>query len=183
MCCQTICPTVYTTQGELCAIATCDEGLIVLRESEFELLDNDTLLFHNEAFEIAGYIDSLPIICSHISQNGTVQQIYYPPFISVLTYVGWSFSVVGSVVTLVIFSLLFKASRAQAKLKKQQNVNYLRVSLSVFSITGLTWIFAFLVIVVTDDWAWYAFVILTSTQNGWCQRVLKTGRLTKTMRY
>ena len=327
-CRQTICPAVYATNGGLCAIATCDEGLIVLRESEFELLDNDTLLFHNEAFEIVAYNDSSPIICSNFSQNGTIEQnmtVYsYPPVFSVLTYVGCSLSVVGCVVLLITyslfkelrslpgqilmnlastilatclflmigipivsliekdelceaaaiflhllvlsqfswmsimnfellrtlyrasrlhavedksrknkifflyfligwgiplvftlitvivnyatdviqygrdgfcwighvpsfyvvflapvalsivfngitfiitFSLLFKASRAQAKLKKQQNTSYLRVSLSAFSITGLTWIFGFLAIVVRDDWAWYTYIILTSTQG------------------
>jgi len=75
-------------------------------------------------------------------------------------------SIVFNGITFVItFSLLFKASRAQAKLKKQQNTSYLRVSLSAFSITGLTWIFGFLAIIVRDDWAWYAYIILTSTQG------------------
>ena len=82
----------------------------MLHGSEFELLDNDTLLFRYEVFEIAGYIDSLPIICSNVSQNGTVQQIYYPPFFSVLTYVAWSFSVVGCVMVLVTYAL-FKELR------------------------------------------------------------------------
>ena len=327
-CRQTICPAVYETNGGFCAIAMCDEGLIVLHESEFELLDNDTLLFRNEAFEIVGYNDSSPIICSNFSQNGTIERnmtVYsYPPVFSVLTYVGCSLSVVGCVVVLltyslfkelrslpgqilmnlastilatclflmigipiitsiekdelceaaaiflhllvlsqfswmsimsfellrtlyrashlhavedksrknkifflyfligwgiplvftlitvivnyatdviqygrdgfcwighvpsfyvvflapvalsivfngitfiITFSLLFKASRAQAKLKKQQNTSYLRVSLSAFSITGLTWIFGFLAIVVRDDWAWYTYIILTSTQG------------------
>ena len=327
-CRQTICPAVYATRRESCGIAMCDEGLIVLRESEFELLDNDTLLFRNDTFDILGYNGSSPIICSNFSQNGTVQQnmtLYsYPPTFTVLTYVGCSLSVVGCLVVLltyslfrelrtlpgqilmnlvstilatclfllvgipiavlaekdelcdaaaillhwltlsqfswmsimsfellrtlyrasnlhpmedksrknkifflyfligwgiplvftlitvivnyttdviqygsdgfcwighvpsfyvvfvvpvaisivfngitfiITFSLLFKASRNQAKLNKQQNTSYLRVSLSAFSITGLTWIFGFLAIVVRDDWAWYAFIILTSTQG------------------
>ena len=65
----------------------------------------------------------------------------------------------------IIFSLLFKASRTQTKLKKQKNVSYLRVCLSVFSISGLTWIFGFLANLIRDDWTWYAFIILTSTQG------------------
>ena len=35
----------------------------------------------------------------------------------------------------------------------------------MFSITGLTWIFGSLAILIGDDWAWYAFIILTSTQG------------------
>ena len=75
-------------------------------------------------------------------------------------------SIVFNGITFVItFSLLFKASRTQAKLKKQHNISYFRIYLSVFSITGLTWIFGFLAIVARDDWAWYIFIILTSTQG------------------
>ena len=328
VCRQTICRALYATHQGSCAIAMCIGGLIVLRESEFKLLDNDTLLFRNEAFEIVGYNDTLPIICSNFSQNGTIEQnmtVYsYPPIFSVLTYVGCSLSVVGCVAVLltyslfrelrtlpgkilmnlastilatcllivigipivsvtendelceataillhwlilsqfswmsimsfellqtlyrashlhavkdkskrhkifvlyfltgwgiplvftlitvivsyttdviqygrngfcwihhlsslyavfvapvalsivfngiifvITFSLLFKASRIQAKLKNQQNISYLRACLCVFSITGLTWISSFLAINVRDDWAWYTFIILTSTQG------------------
>ena len=87
----------------------CDKGLIVLRESKFELLDNDT-------FEIMGYNDSSPIICSNFPQNGTVSQnmtvfnYSYPPILSVLTYVGCSLSIVGCAAVLITYSL-FKELR------------------------------------------------------------------------
>ena len=74
-------------------------------------------------------------------------------------------SIVFNGITFVItFCSLYKASRDQAKLKKEQNTSYLCIYLSVFS-TGLTWIFGFLAILIGDDWAWYAFIILTSTQG------------------
>ena len=60
---------------------------------------------------------------------------------------------------------LFKASWNQARLKKQNSISYLRLSLCVFSVTGLTWMFGFVAILVDDDWAWYLFIILTSTQG------------------
>ena len=345
-CRWTICPEGFATLRGSCArvqdipltgthnssngsVVMC-EGLIVLQESEFELLDNDTLLFHNDTFEIMGYNDSSPIICSNFTQNGTVPQhltmfdYSYPPILSILTYVCCSLSVVGCVVVLLTYSLfrelrtlpgqilmnlastilatclfllvgipvavlaekdelceatamllhlvmlsqfswmsimsfellrtfyrasrlqpvedkstqkkilflylligwgipililmvsllvnfttdmiqygrdgfcwighvtsfyvvllapvalsivfngitfvltfrlLYKASKDQAKLKKEQNTSYLRIYLSVLSITGLTWIFGFLAILIGDDWAWYAFIILTSTQG------------------
>ena len=61
--------------------------------------------------------------------------------------------------------LLVKAQRGEAKLKKQNTTSYLRIHLSVFSITGLTWVFGFVAILARDDWAWYIFIILTSTQG------------------
>ena len=342
VCRQTICPEGFATLRGSCAIdqrqanstddslITCDEGLIVLHESEFELLDNDTLLFGNGTFEIVGRNGRSPIICSNFTQNGTFSQTMtvfyysYPLAFSVLTYVCCSLSVVGCVLVLLTYSLfrelrtlpgqilmnlastilatclfllvgiriavvvendglceataillhflvlsqftwtsimsfellstlyrahhlhpvedkstknkmfllyfiigwgipilitsislvvnfttdliqygtdgfcwighvpsfyvaflvpvtlfivlngitfiitlglLFKASRTQAKLKTQQKISYLRIYLCAFSITGLTWVFGFLAISVRDDWAWYTFIILTSTQG------------------
>ena len=346
-CRQTVCPGGFATIRASCTIVQnitlvgtynnsndslimCDEGLIILRESEFEIVDNDTVLFRNNTFEIAGYNGSSPIICSSFTQNGTIQQnetILYYSYSSafyILTYVGCSLSIVGCVVVLLTYSLfkelrtlpgqilmnlvstilatslfiligipiavvvendglceataiflhwiilsqfswmsimsfeqvrtfyrasrlrpvedqstknkiflsyliggwvipivitvistvvnfttdliqygrdgfcwighlssfyavfvvpvalsivfngitlviafilLFKASRKQAKLNNMKRTSYLRVSLCVFSITGLTWIFGFLAILIGDDWAWYAFIILTSTQG------------------
>ena len=62
-------------------------------------------------------------------------------------------------------SMLYRASRTQSKLKKQNNTSYLRVYLSIFSITGLTWTFGFVAILARTNWAWYLFIILTSTQG------------------
>ena len=61
--------------------------------------------------------------------------------------------------------LLFRASKNEAKLKKENSTSYFRIYLSVFSITGLTWVFGFVAILLRDDWAWYLFIILTSTQG------------------
>ena len=61
--------------------------------------------------------------------------------------------------------LLFKASRNQAKLEKQKITSYIRIYLSVFSITGLTWTVGGMAILARGEWAWYMFIILTSTQG------------------
>ena len=346
-CRPTICPEGFATKRGSCAIVQnitlagalnstnnslviCDGEFIVLDEDEFTLIDNRTLKFRGDVYEIFDYNDSLPIICSNYSQNGTFLQnvtvfyYSYPPASSILTYVGCSLSVIGCVVVLLTYSLfkelrslpgqilmnlafailatclfllvgipiislaekdelceataillhwlmlsqfswmsimsfelartlfrasrlrqvehnstkkkifllylligwgiptaitiisvivnyttdligygedgfcwishmdsfyavfvapvvlsiifngitftvtvslLFKASRTQAKLNKQQSISYFRVYLSVFSITGLTWVFGFIAIVVRDDWAWYTFIVLTSTQG------------------
>ena len=61
--------------------------------------------------------------------------------------------------------LLLKAQRGEAKLQKQHSTSYFRIHLSVFSVTGLTWVFGFVAILARNDWAWYIFLILTSTQG------------------
>ena len=61
--------------------------------------------------------------------------------------------------------LLIMAQRGEAKLQKQQSTSYLRIHASVFSVTGLTWIFGIVAILARNDWAWYVFIVLTSTQG------------------
>ena len=61
--------------------------------------------------------------------------------------------------------LLVKAQRGEARLQKERTTSYLRIHLSVFSITGLTWVFGFVAILTKDQWAWYVFIILTYTQG------------------
>ena len=73
--------------------------------------------------------------------------------------------IINGVTFTVTVSLLFKASRVQSKLNKEQTTSYLRIYLSVFSITGLTWVFGFIAIAIREDWAWYAFVAMTTTQG------------------
>ena len=92
-----------------------------------------------------------------ISHMDSFYAVFVAPVVLSIIFNGITFTVT--------VSLLFKASRAQAKLNKQQSISYFRVYLSVFSITGLTWVFGFIAIVVRDDWAWYTFIVLTSTQG------------------
>ena len=128
VCHQTICPEGFATLRSSCAIVQnislagkynstndsldiCDEGLTVLQESEFELLDNNSLLFCNDTFEIVGHNGSSPIIFSNFTQKGTFSQYLtvhnhsYPPVFSVLTYMGCSLSVVECVVVLLTYFL------------------------------------------------------------------------------
>ena len=61
--------------------------------------------------------------------------------------------------------LLFRAQWSEAKLQKQKTNPYFRIYVSIFSVTGLTWVFGFVAILARDDWAWYLFISLTSTQG------------------
>ena len=342
ICRTTICPE--SAHGGSCAIVKnitlgknsnnsllCDGVPIPLNKSDFQLLDdNKTLLFHDEVFNILGYINNLPIICTNYSENGTLDRnitLYfysYPAVFSILTYVGCSLSIIGCIFVLLTYTLfselrtlpgkilmnlsatilatciftvigiplfslaekeelcqttaivmhwlvlcefswmmimsyeltrtliratqlkpvqtknakrhillvymligwgsptvitgvcvivnyttdyirygregfcwiehmnsmytvfiapvailiilngitfsitsylLFRAWRSQAKLHKQNSTSYFRIYLSVFSVTGLTWIFGFVAILSRGDWAWYLFIIFTSTQG------------------
>jgi hypothetical protein len=352
-CRKTACPEV--ARGELCILPTqldegitvngtngtlnnnnslsCDEDdefLIPLDDSEFILLDNETLEFGGEIFEIIGYSNGSAVICTNFSQNGTFEVnvtvlfYSYPVGLTVLTYMGCSLSVIGCAVVLLTYSLfkelrtlpgkilmnlsaailatslflvagiplfalsgkeelchttaiflhwfvlsefswmtimsvelartlvrasrlrptesdkvkrkifliylligwgiptlvaglsvalnyttdyiqygedgfcwigdrnsffavfltpvvlsllmnaaaffvtsylLLKAQRGEAKLQKQHSTSYLRIHLSVFSVTGLTWVYGFIAILARNDWAWYIFLILTTTQG------------------
>ena len=344
MCRPTICPE--SAHGESCAIVqlirgsnttqndslACEGALISLENSEFQLLtDNKTLLFNDEVFDVLGYTENMPIICTNFSENGThdvnvtVLTYSYPAAFSIVTYIGCSLSLFGCALVLLTYGLfkelrtlpgkilmnlsatilatclfivvgvplfalaekdelcqttaiflhwlvlcqfswmaimsyelartviratrmklvqdkdiqhhilsvymligwglptvitilsvivnyttdyvrygqegfcwishtasfyvvvivpvalaiilnsvtfsvtayiLFRASRSEAKLQKQRSsYYYFRIYLSVFSITGLTWVFGFVGILSRDDWAWYLFIILTSTQG------------------
>ena len=61
--------------------------------------------------------------------------------------------------------LLCKASRSQAKLKTSKQTPYLRVYLSIFSVTGLAWVFGFVGLLARQSWAWYVYIIFNSTQG------------------
>jgi hypothetical protein len=323
-----ICTNFYNNNSLSCDEE--DEFLIPLDDSEFILLDNETLEFGGEIFEIIGYSNGSAVICTNFSQNGTfevnvtVLSYSYPVGLTVLTYVGCSLSVIGCAVVLLTYSLfkelrtlpgkilmnlsaailatslflvavirlfalsgkeelchttaiflhwfvlsefswmtimsvelartlvrasrlrptesdmvkrkifliylligwgiptivaglsvvlnyttdyiqygedgfcwigdrnsffavfltpvvlslllnaaaffvtsylLLKAQRGEAKLQKQHSTSYFRIHLSVFSVTGLTWAFGFVAILARNDWAWYIFLILTSTQG------------------
>ena len=325
--------SVNNTNDTLNTSFPCDPSqLTFLDESEFSLLDNTTLQYGEEVFEILGYLNDSAVICTNFSQNGTVDRnvtffLYsYPQAFSILTYVGTSMSVVGCVFVLLTYSLfrelrtlpgkilmnlsaailatsifiligiplfalserdevcqmtaiflhwvvlsqfswmtimsyelartmirathlrqsetkkvkrntflvylligwglpiivtsvsialnyttdyidygvdgfcwiadtpsfyavflvpislslltnmvmfavtsylLFGAQRGEAKLQKQKSTSYmyLRIYLSVFSISGLTWLFGFVAILARDDWAWYLFIIFNSSQG------------------
>ena len=61
--------------------------------------------------------------------------------------------------------LLCKASRSQAKLNKTKRTPYLRIYISIFSVTGLAWLFGFVSLLARQGWAWYVFIVLNTTQG------------------
>ena len=69
------------------------------------------------------------------------------------------------VMFIIVIIYILLASRLQSKLNKQGNVPFFGVTIAVFSVTGLTWIFGFIAILASARWAWYLFIIFNSTQG------------------
>ena len=82
----------------------------------------------------------------------------------------WSFvvplclSLSFNLITFIIVSVhLFKAFWTQTKVEKQNLISYLRINITIFTVSGLTWVFEFIAILAGTSWAWYIFIILNST--------------------
>ena len=73
-----------------------------------------------------------------------------------------SFNLIMFIVTTVYICM---ASRAQTKLKKDDNTPFFHLNIAIFCTTGLTWIFGFIAILAGTSWAWYLFIIFNSTQG------------------
>ena len=61
--------------------------------------------------------------------------------------------------------LLCKASRSQAKLNKTKHTPYLRIYISIFSVTGLVWVFGLVIPLARQLWVRYVFSALYTTQG------------------
>ena len=57
------------------------------------------------------------------------------------------------------------AAHSSLKIDKGQNIQYFRVNVATFSVTGLTWMFGFIALLAGTSWAWYPFIILNITQG------------------
>ena len=72
------------------------------------------------------------------------------------------FNSVAFTVTLVF---ICTAARSQAKLHKDKNIPYIRLTLAVFSVSGLTWLFGLLAIFSSAAWTWYPFIVFNTLQG------------------
>ena len=104
----------------------------------------DYIRYGKESYYWIKYTDSLYIV-------------FMTPIAMSIIFNGISFSVTSY--------LLIRAWINKAKLHKKSSTSYFRIYLSVFSITGLTWMFGFVAILSRGDWVWYLFIIFTSTQG------------------
>ena len=61
--------------------------------------------------------------------------------------------------------VLCNAWKNRRTLDTSNNASYFRILITVFTVTGLTWIFGFTAILAGTSWAWYPFIILNSAQG------------------
>ena len=92
-----------------------------------------------------------------IGQTASFFAAFLTPVILFILFNGITF--------VVTFTFLFRASREQAKFNTQSKISFIRVTIAVFSITGLTWIFGFVALFAKEIWVWCVYIILTSTQG------------------
>ena len=131
---------ISSTNGSLNDSYLCEEGsLIQLNRSEFTVVDNEALNFGGEVYEIVGYINGSPVICTNLSQNGTheVTVIFYsyPIGIIILTYVGCLLSVIGCVVVLLTYSLFKELRTLPGKIL--MNLSAAILATSLFLLAGI----------------------------------------------
>ena len=72
---------------------------------------------------------------------------------------------VNLILLVLITIVLFRAVRNQISLNASSPYIYVRVFAAVFFSSGATWVFGFLALVASRDWAWYPFIILNSVQG------------------
>ena len=95
----------------------CFGEFLALNESDYQLIGNDTVRFNDATVEVVKWIltnnGSLtqPVICTNFSQNGTTEVndtiLYsnYPASYFILTYIGCSLSVIGTILSFLTYSL------------------------------------------------------------------------------
>ena len=67
----------------------------------------------------------------------------------------------------IVALFLIQAYRSQSRIKKmsKSNISYFRLTVAVFTISGITWGVGFIAILVRTPWLWYPFIILNSIQG------------------
>ncbi len=97
----------------VCKTLNCSTGLVALNASEYELLENGSIIFQNTLLEVH-YYDAINrvLICPNLissssSVNSTQPPSFLPslPGIQELTYAGCSLSVIGALLVLLTYSL------------------------------------------------------------------------------
>ena len=90
---------------------------IALDESEYQLINESTVLFQGEVYPVIGYdANNRPLICVDFNRTGeieiniTVTFLQYPKGFTELTYIGCSLSIIGSLMILFTYTI-FKEIR------------------------------------------------------------------------
>lgn len=64
-----------------------------------------------------------------------------------------------------VIGLICIASKSSAAdLRSKHNVARIRVTIGIFSVLGMTWVFGFISLLAQNSWAWYVFAVFNSIQ-------------------
>ena len=74
------------------------------------------------------------------------------------------FNSVAFVATMLLICVTAR-SQSKGRLHKNTNVPYIRLTVAVFSISGLTWLFGLLAIFSSVAWTWYPFIVFNTLQG------------------
>ena len=105
---------------------------IALDESEYQLINDSTVLFQGEVYPVIGYdVNDRPLICVDFNRTGeieintTVTFLQYPKGFIELTYIGCSLSIIGSLMILFTYTIFKEIRTLPSKLLMNLAVAFL----------------------------------------------------------
>ena len=105
---------------------------IALDESEYQLINESTVLFQGEVYPVIGYdANDRPLICVDFNRTGeieintTVTFLQYPEGFTELTYIGCSLSIIGSLMILFTYTIFKEIRTLPSKLLMNLAVAFL----------------------------------------------------------
>ena len=105
---------------------------IALDESEYQLINESTVLFQGEVYPVIGYdANDRPLICVDFNRTGeieintTVTFLQYPKGFTELTYIGCSLSIIGSLMILFTYTIFKELQTLPSKLLMNLAVGFL----------------------------------------------------------
>ena len=104
-----------------------------------------------------GVLDDENVGQCWINHVASVLVSFYAPVALSLVY--------NTVIFTVVTIFLCVSSHSHSKLSKTSNVPFLRLNIGVFSVSGITWVFGLIAILLYQEWVWIPFIILNSIQG------------------
>ena len=105
---------------------------IALDESEYQLINDSTVLFQGEVYPVIGCdVNDRPLICVDFNRTGeieintTVTFLQYPKGFTELTYIGCSLSIIGSLMILFTYTIFKEIRTLPSKLLMNLAVAFL----------------------------------------------------------
>lgn len=165
------------TEFSWMTVMSCELARTMLRASRLEQMENASikqrifLVYLLIGWGIPTLVSIVTIVVNYTTEYVQYGESgfcwignYYSTYVTFITPVVISVTI-NTIAFLITSYLLIKAQRSQSKLRGSNSISYLRIHLSVFSVTGLTWVFGVFANFTEGTWAWYLFIILSTTQG------------------